>query len=98
MNGQIDWQATADITSGLQLGRAEVLKGMRNFVNTDRPEHHSTDRERKEKQRKGFPPSEVGNDMHSTIQLHCFEGNLEESTERRAERVWALPALRCHLE
>ena len=36
--------STADITSGLQLGRAEVLRGLRNFLNTDKPEHHSTDR------------------------------------------------------
>ena len=36
--------STADITSGLQLGRTEVLRGLRNFVNMDRPEHHSIDR------------------------------------------------------
>ena len=36
--------STADNTSGLQLGRAEVLQGLRNFLNTDRPEHHSIDR------------------------------------------------------
>ena len=35
--------STADITSGLQLGGAEVLRGLRNFLNIDRPEHHSTD-------------------------------------------------------
>ena len=36
--------STADITSGLQLGRAEVLRGLRNSLNMDRPEHHSTER------------------------------------------------------
>ena len=36
--------STADITSGLLLGRAEVLTGLRKFLNMDRPEHHSTDR------------------------------------------------------
>ena len=36
--------STADITSGLQLGKAEVLKSLRNFLNMGRPEHHSTDR------------------------------------------------------
>ena len=36
--------STGDITSGLQLGRAEVLRGLRNFLNMDRPEHHSIDR------------------------------------------------------
>ena len=36
--------STEDITSGLQLGRAEVLSGLRNFLNMDRPEHPSIDR------------------------------------------------------
>ena len=36
--------STADITSGLQLGRAEVLRGLRNFLNMDRQEHHDSDR------------------------------------------------------
>ena len=36
--------STPDITSGLQLGRAQVLRGLRNFLNTDRSEHHSIDR------------------------------------------------------
>ena len=35
--------STVDITSGLQLGRAEVLRGLRNFLNTDKPEHHNID-------------------------------------------------------
>ena len=36
--------STADITSGLQLGREEVLRGLRNFLNMDRLKHHSIDR------------------------------------------------------
>ena len=36
--------STADITSGLQLGRVEVLRGLRNFLNMDRPKRHSCDR------------------------------------------------------
>ena len=40
-NEQADRLAsTADITSGLQLGRAEMLRGLRNFLNMDKPEHH----------------------------------------------------------
>ena len=35
---------TADITSGLQLDRVEVLGGLMNFLNMGRPEHHSIDR------------------------------------------------------
>ena len=34
--------STANITSGLH-GMAEVLRGLRNFLNMDKPEHHSTD-------------------------------------------------------
>ena len=37
-------ESTANITSGLQLGRAEVLKGLRNSLNMNRSEHHSIDR------------------------------------------------------
>ena len=35
--------STVDMTSGLQLGRAEVLKGLRNFLNMDRPDHNNID-------------------------------------------------------
>ena len=45
--------STADITSGLQLGRAEVLRSLRNFLNTDKPEHHSTDRLKEREEEKG---------------------------------------------
>ena len=41
-NERADRQAsTADITPGLQLGRAEVFRGFRKILNMDRPEHHS---------------------------------------------------------
>ena len=53
--------STADITSGLQLGRAEVLRGLRNFLSTDKPEHHSTDRLKE----RGV---EKGSRRHSTLQ------------------------------
>ena len=43
----------ADITSGLQLGRAEALRGLRNFLNIDRPEHHSIDRLKERGEEKG---------------------------------------------
>ena len=35
--------STADITYGLQLVRVKALRGLRNFLNTERPEHHSID-------------------------------------------------------
>ena len=95
--------STADITSGLQLNRAEVLRGLRNFLNTDKPEHHSIDRlkERgveKEEWRKeaaDIPPSKVENDLY----WHCFAGNLGETAERRGGApMWPFRALQCHLE
>ena len=52
--------STADITFGLQLGRAEVLRGLRNFLNMDRLEHHSTDRLKE----RGV---EKGSGWHSTL-------------------------------
>ena len=70
MNGQIDWQAQQ--ISGLQLGRAELLRGLRNFLNTDKPEHHSIDRL---KEAADIPPSKVENDLCSTRQiLALFRG------------------------
>ena len=53
--------STADITSGLQLGRAQVLRGLRNFLSTDKLEHHSID-QRKER------GVEKGSSRHSTLQ------------------------------
>ena len=52
---------TADITSRLHLGRAEVLRGLRNFLNMDRPEHHSIDHLKE----RGV---EKGRGRHSTLQ------------------------------
>ena len=53
--------STADITFGLQLGRAEVLRGLRNFLNMDRPEYHSMDRLTERGMEEGSGP-------HSTLQ------------------------------
>ena len=36
--------STANIISDLQLGRAEVLRGLRNSLSMDRPEHQSINR------------------------------------------------------
>ena len=45
--------STANITSGMQLGRAEVLRCLRNFLNMDRPEHHSIDHLKEREVEKG---------------------------------------------
>ena len=76
--------STADIISGLQLGRAEVLRGLRNFLNMDRPEHHSTDRLSGERKRPTFhPPSSRTICVQPGKYWHCFVGNLGETAERR---------------
>ena len=89
--------STADITSGLQLGRAEVLRGLRNFLSTDKPEHHSIDRLKE----RGV---EKGSGRHSTLQGRepsVFNqtniGTVSRATLGRllrdgAERVWAFPS------
>ena len=89
--------STADITSGLQLGRAEVLRGLRNFLNTDKREHHSTNRLKE----RGV---EKGSGRHSTLQgrERCVFnqtniGTVSRATlgrllRDRAERVWAFPS------
>ena len=89
--------STADITSGLQLGRAEVLRGLSNFLSTDKPEHHSIDRLKE----RGV---EKGSGQHSTLQgreRSVFNqaniGTVSRATLGRllrdgAERVWAFPS------
>ena len=89
--------STADITAGLQLGRAEVLRGLRNFLNTDKPKHHSIDRLKE----RGV---EKGSGRHSTLQSRersVFNqaniGTVSRATLGRllrdgAERVWAFPS------
>ena len=89
--------STADITFGLQLGRAEVLRGLRNFLNMDWPEHHSIDRLKE----RGV---EKGSGRHSTLQgreRSVFNqaniGTVSRTTLGRllrdgAERVRAFPS------
>ena len=89
--------STADITSGLQLGRAELLRGLRNFLNMDRPEHHNIDR----LEERG---AEKGSGRHSTLrgrERSVFNqaniGTVSRATLGRllrdgAERVWAFPS------
>ena len=89
--------STADIKSGLQLGRAEVLRGFRNFLSTDKPEHHSIDRLKE----RGV---EKGSGRHSTLQgreRSVFNqtniGTVSRTALGRllrdgAERVWAFPS------
>ena len=89
--------STGEITSGLQLGRAEVLRGLRNFLNMDMPEHHSIDRLKE----RGV---EKGSGRHSTLQgrqRSVFNqtniGTVSRATLGRllregVERFWAFPS------
>ena len=84
-DGQIDWQAL------------QVIRGLRNLLNTDKPEHHSIDRLKE----RGV---ETGNGRHSTLQgreRSVFNqtniGTVSRATLGRllrdgAERVWAFPS------
>ena len=95
--------STADTTSGLQLGRAEVLRGLRNFLNMDRPEHYSIDRLKE----RGV---EKGSGRHSTLQgreqsvfnqaniVTVSRATLGRLLRDGAESVWSFRALRCHFE
>ena len=83
--------------SGLQLGRAEVLRGLRNFLSTDKPEHHSTDRLKERgvekesgrhstlqgRERSVFNQTNIGTVLRATLGRLLLDG---------AERVWAFPS------
>ena len=99
-NKQADRLAsTADITSGLQLGRAEVLRGLRNFLNMDRPEHHSTDhlKERgvekgsgrhstlQRRERSVFSQTSIGTAMH--CHLHWGDWNFHLTNEKKKKKA-----------
>ena len=84
---------------GLQLGRTEVLRGLRNFLNMDRPEQFRTDC----LQERGVGK---GSGRHSTFRgrehWYCFEGKFGETAERwggahmrLSERYGAILSINC---
>ena len=89
--------STADTTAGLQLGRREVLRGLGNFLNMDRLEHHRMDHQDEREVKKG-------SGWHSTIrgrERSLFNqtniGTVSRVTLGRllrdgAERAWAFPS------
>ena len=89
--------STADITCGLQLSRAEALRGLRNVLNMNRPEHQSTDRLKE----RGV---EKGSGRHSTLQGREQSGFNQTNTgtvlratlgrllRDGAKRVWTFPS------
>ena len=93
--------STADITSGLQLDRVQMLRGFRNFLNIGRPEYHRSDRwtEKRSRQRSGRPTFHPPRSETICVQpdkhWHCFEGSLWSLLRDGAE---LFRALRYHLE
>ena len=96
-----EWASTADITTVLQLGRAEVFGGLRVFLNMDRPEHHSIDCLMEREVAKGagdIPHSEVGNDLCSTRQtLALFRGQPWGDCWERVEHIIMVLSERCNI-
>ena len=89
---------TADITSGLQLGKAEVLRGLRNFLNMDRPEHHSTDRLKERGVEKGSGRHSTLQDRERSVFNQANIGTVSGATLGKllrdgAELVWAFPSV-----
>ena len=89
--------STADITSGLQLGRTEVLRGLRNFLSTDKPEHHSIDRLKERGVEKGSGPHSTLQGRERSVFNQTNIGTVSRATLGRllrdgAERVWAFPS------
>ena len=92
--------STADITSGLQLGRAEVLRGLRNFLNMDRPEHDSTDGLKERGVEKGSGRQSTLQGRERPVFNGTYIGNtgtvlratLGRLLRDGAEHVWAFPS------
>ena len=88
--------STADITSGLQFGRAEVLRGLRNFLNMDRPEHHSIDRLKERGAEKGSGRRSFLHGRKRSVFNQTNIGTVSRATLVRllrdgAERMWTFP-------
>ena len=88
--------STADITSGLQLRRAEVLRCLRNFLNTDRPEHDSINRLKERGVEKGSGRRFTLQGREQSVFNQANIGSVSRATLGRllsdgAERVRAFP-------
>ena len=102
MNGQIEWQAHRTSHLVWSLPGQRCLGAWRTFCTWTGQSITALVAWRKEEWRKEMAnilPSEVSNDLCSTKHWRCFEGNLEETTERWGRaRMGLFLALQCHLE
>ena len=87
----------ATLTSGLLLGRSEVLRSLRHYLLAQSQGHHTIDRleergvERGSARRSSFDRTREGH-RQSDEHWNCFKGKVEETPERRMERIWAFPS------
>ena len=87
----------ADITSGLQLGRAEVLRGLRSFLSKGKPEHYSIERLRERGVEKGSGRLSALRGRERSVSNQINIGTISKATLERllrdgAERVWTFPS------
>ena len=89
---------TEDMASGLQFGRAEVLRGLRNFLNMDRPGHSSIDRLKERGVEKGSVRHSTtlqGRERSVFNQTHIgtvWRATLGRLPRDREKLVWAFPS------
>ena len=83
--------STADITSGLQLGRAEVQRSLRNFLNMDRLEHHSIDRLKERGVEKGSGQHAILQGREQSVFNQPDIGTVSRATLGSAERRAGAP-------
>ena len=92
--------STTKITSGLQLGRAEVLRTLRNFLNMDRPEYHNIDRLKERGMEKGSGRRSTLRGRERSVFNQTSIGTVSRATYGRLLRDGAesFRALRWHLK
>ena len=88
---------TADITSGLLLGRAEVLRGLRSFLSKSKPEHHSIERLKERGVEKGSGRLSALGGRERSVSNQMNIGTISRATLGRllrdgAEREWTFPS------
>ena len=76
---------------------AEVLRGLKNFLNMDRPEHHSTDRVKERGVEKGSGRHFTLQGRERSVFNQTNTGTVSRATLGRllgdgAERAWAFPS------
>ena len=89
--------STANITLGLQLRRTGVLRGLGNFLNMDKPEHHSIDRLKERGVEKGSGRRSTLRGWGRSVFYQTNIGTVSRATLGRllrdgAERIWGFPS------